>query len=93
MRSAYISIVIAVQVASEAASSSAGVRALIGAALLLGLVDDQTVLADLDLVLVALAPAGDGTLHQVPLLPSNICWFGSSANRARAKARSEARFR
>src|SRR5262249_36530505 len=63
------------------------------AALTLWLIDDQGVTADLHLVLVALAPTDDGALHQAPSRPSNICGLGSSAKRARAKARSEARLR
>src|SRR5262245_23521082 len=60
----------------------------------LRLVHDQAVLAEHHLVLVAaLPPADDDPFHRRPSLPSKICGFSSSAKRARAKARSEARLR
>ena len=68
LRSAYISIVMAVQVASGGGEQLVGAGSLVGASILLRLIDDQTVLADLDLVLVALAAAGErARCHQARL--------------------------
>src|SRR4029079_12694241 len=66
---------------------------LIASAAVLRLVGDQPVLADLDVMQIAVAATGNGALHRESPLPSKSCGFGSSAERARAKARSEARLR
>ena len=77
MRSAYISIVIAVQEASEAASSSVGRGPASLAAVVRGLVDDQAVPRISTSCLEALAPAGDGVhaSRLTPFRPSNSCGF------------------
>ena len=54
LRSAYITIVIAVQEARHAVSRRVGEGACVGAAVLLGLVDDERVAVHLDVVEVAL---------------------------------------
>ena len=96
LRSAYISTVIAVQAASDAAEEAGGGGAGVGAAGALGLVDDERVPAlDLDVVGVALAPAGDDP-HRL----SRPCRARRTARDRRRRrsapsrtARSEARLR
>ena len=80
LRSAYMAIVIAVQEASDAASSLVGPDPLVGAAVLGQLVDDQLVTVDLDGVGHARAATGDRPAH-LPR-PSNSAGSSTSVKRA-----------
>ena len=84
LRSAYISIVIAVQAARLAASSRVGEGPVSVPPASARLVDDERVAAlDLDVVGVALAPAGDDLHASAPCRrPSNSAGSSTSAKRA-----------
>ena len=90
LRWAYISIVMAVQEARLAASSSCGLGPASSPPRSSGSSAVSSVVADLDVLLqLAVHAAGDRSHH----LPSNSSGSGSSAKRAMANSASESRLR